>query len=292
MGAGLARVWPALAAALLACPASAQDDGRLRLSPASDWLLDYGEASCSLRRAFGDEAQPVVLELQQRIGGPEIGLTVFGQSLKGSAGEAAYRLQPDAAWTAVANPVALTMENGADGVRFAASLLAPDVAAQSIRAYAEDPSAREREGAIAALDLDGVFENDLTLETGPLAQAMTAMRACTDDLMQTWNVDSSVLDQISRSAEPIDQPMWVRQIIRNYPSEMLRRGEEGQVDVMLLVGADGRVDECIVMRSDAHEGLQKAACDDFKRYGRFEPVHGRDGEPVRSYYFTSITYDS
>ena len=35
----------------------------LALQPSSDWVLDYAENSCALRRAFGDGPQKVFLEL-------------------------------------------------------------------------------------------------------------------------------------------------------------------------------------------------------------------------------------
>ncbi len=66
-----------------------------------------------------------------------------------------------------------------------------------------------------------------------------------------------------------------------YPEEARRRGEEGEVGLRVLVGADGRVARVVVMTSSGHERLDEAAREGARRW-RFQPAR-RGGEPIRAW---------
>lgn len=64
----------------------------------------------------------------------------------------------------------------------------------------------------------------------------------------------------------------------DYPRASLRRGEQGEVLLLVKVGADGRVDGVDVIGSSQHRRLDRAAVSAVRRW-RFEPAQ-RDGQPV------------
>jgi len=63
-----------------------------------------------------------------------------------------------------------------------------------------------------------------------------------------------------------------------YPRASMRRGERGDVLLLVKVGADGRVDGVDVVSSSQHRRLDRAAVSAVRRW-RFEPAM-RDGQPV------------
>ncbi|MDR6990749.1 energy transducer TonB [Luteimonas sp. 3794] len=63
-----------------------------------------------------------------------------------------------------------------------------------------------------------------------------------------------------------------------YPRASMRRGERGEVLLLVKVGADGRVDGVDVVSSSQHRRLDRAAVAAVRRW-RFEPAL-RDGRPV------------
>ena len=93
----------------------------------------------------------------------------------------------------------------------------------------------------------------------------------------------------ARGATPDGLARWTRRIIENYPSRALRREIEGTVGVSVSIGANGRVSSCRVTRS-ADPILDRAACDDMTRFGRFNPALDDAGNPTTGSYSTSIVY--
>jgi protein TonB len=60
--------------------------------------------------------------------------------------------------------------------------------------------------------------------------------------------------------------------------------------VTVVVGPNGRVSNCSVTSSSGESSLDQAACEGFRRYGRFNPALDAAGNPTAGSYSTSITY--
>lgn len=56
---------------------------------------------------------------------------------------------------------------------------------------------------------------------------------------------------------------------------------EAMVAFRVQVGEDGRVAECMIVRSSGYESFDRATCGALTRYGRFEPARNGDGRAVR-----------
>lgn len=65
----------------------------------------------------------------------------------------------------------------------------------------------------------------------------------------------------------------------DYPRASMRRGEEGEVVLRVVVGSNGRVDSVEIVSSSGHRRLDRAAVAAVRRW-RFEPAL-RDGQPVQ-----------
>ena len=75
-----------------------------------------------------------------------------------------------------------------------------------------------------------------------------------------------------------DQSRWVT--ADDYPSSDLRAGHTGTTGYRVVVGTNGRVSSCEVVRSSGWPGLDKAACAKVKSNARFQP--GTDGTGAKT----------
>lgn len=74
-----------------------------------------------------------------------------------------------------------------------------------------------------------------------------------------------------------------------YPDQSRRLGEEGEVIISVLVGADGKVTDGKIEKSSGFERLDKAALDYYMRRGRFR-AGIKDGQPIASWKSIKVTF--
>jgi protein TonB len=79
-----------------------------------------------------------------------------------------------------------------------------------------------------------------------------------------------------------DPLRWIS--LDDYPPDAIRKGEGGLTVVRLLIGLDGRVQSCGVIKSSGSASLDTATCDAAIKRGVFEPARLASGQPVRSTY--------
>lgn len=58
----------------------------------------------------------------------------------------------------------------------------------------------------------------------------------------------------------------------------------------LLIGCDGTVKDCTVLKSSGHDVLDKAGCDNMLNYARFSPATDGEGRPVESFHEMSFKF--
>lgn len=66
----------------------------------------------------------------------------------------------------------------------------------------------------------------------------------------------------------------------DYPAAAQRNGEEGTVQANLLIGPDGKVQSCTVIRSSNSKALDDATCSILQRRARFKPARDVNGMAV------------
>jgi len=94
---------------------------------------------------------------------------------------------------------------------------------------------------------------------------------------------------VPRSARPKTSPgTWATTI--DYPPAELRMEHEGTTAFRVTVGTDGRVTECMIIRSSGYPGLDEATCAKVSKRARFEPATNDAGEKVTGSYANSIRW--
>jgi hypothetical protein len=266
-------------------------DAPVVMAPSSQWVVDYADDSCSLRRSFQSGADQVTLELRQFGPGDILEITLASTTLPRSSGRLQLRFEPDEGFYRPWG--AFPYDDGESrGVLFHDSLRPNAVKrlAPPLPDWADaDREARER--AITALAIRSAFTRTLTLQTGSLHPPMNAMRTCLDELVTHWGLDATTQRTLSRRPKPLDLMDWSRRIQSSYPTGMVQRGRSGLVNIRLVVGPDGKPSACIPNKEFSTAGFEDHACAVTMRYARFEPALDASGAPVASFYATTITYE-
>jgi len=76
-------------------------------------------------------------------------------------------------------------------------------------------------------------------------------------------------------ATPKNENLWIGAF--DYPSDALRKGQQGNVIVAFDITADGRVKNCVVEASSGTPSLDRVPCRLIERKARFKPANGESG---------------
>lgn len=92
-----------------------------------------------------------------------------------------------------------------------------------------------------------------------------------------------------KAAAPRNEPArWAT--TDDYPSRDLREGNEGTAIFRAIVGSNGRVSACEIIRSSGHPGLDAATCKAVTSRARFEPATDENGEKMVGTYTNSVRW--
>ena len=282
----------AVSLALYATPVrAAENEQPLVMAPISDWVVDYADKSCALRRAFANEDEKAVLELRQYGPGDRIEVAVLSDTVSRTRGSPRTRFEPASEWSEP--PAANFIDAGSyHGVIYDDTLRLKETRPEEgpLPEW-PDEDRKTREQAVTGITITNSFERDLTLQTGKLHAPMEAMRTCLQDLVSQWGIDQGVPGPLARGPTPLGIASWSRRTLEAYPTDMLRAGKSARVPVRLVVGKDGRVKSCHP-NGFAEPSFLEAACDSMMRYARFNPAVDGNGEPADGTYVTTIVYQT
>lgn len=76
----------------------------------------------------------------------------------------------------------------------------------------------------------------------------------------------------------------------DYPARDLREGNEGVSGFSVVVGVNGRVASCEIVRSSGHPGLDAATCKAVTARARFAPATDENGDAVQGTYSNSVRW--
>lgn len=291
--------WRIMAAAgLLALPlvpARAEDEVT-RLTPRTEWVVDYAKERCSLHRGFGEGDGTVNLRIDWFGPRPGHRIMLVGPAVpkfRTAANDIAYRLTPDAEPRPSSAISGTFLDQPA--VSFGASFQPydPDLAwdrmsvAEQMQAVSvPKPAQPEFERLVQSLEVRFANGHALLLELGRMTKPLEALRACMDNLQSVWGLDPAVQASLSRHAVP--KPSTIRRLQRRYPSNMLIDGVNAFVPVRVMVDANGDVTDCVVQSEGIDKAFTDAVCDGLAR--GYEPALDADGNPVPSVYPTSVFF--
>ena len=279
----------AVIASLAAQPVIAQD--RLELAPSSNWLLDYAEDSCALRRTFGEDGSKVLLEMRQFAPDNQLQLMISSADIAYRNRRPSVRFLPDATKAKPQDVMAVESDDWGKGVLLHTSVrTAPD--GEPVNAAYWNPDARdEREAAITGISVTGTFRQNFLLLTGALAKPMNAMRECVDNLMTHWGLDPEVQRNLLRPATPKNYRETALALVKQgYPSDMIRNGEQTAMRIRMAVDESGKGTICKAQLNLGNEVFERTACDFLAKRLEFNPALGRDGNPVASYWTVGVLY--
>ncbi len=264
-----------LCALLAATGASAQAPAPAPLlTPSSPWQVDYAENECRLVREFGRDDQRVALRIARASSLEQFDVVVAGPGVPDLPLRRVtrIRLQPQGT------------EIESEGY----SMQVPDQNFHFIRLFDMDAPVLSQFQPIQMLTVtNGSFSVSLRLDNA--VQALAALQTCQDDLLTEWGFDVAQYRALERPPKSSsNEAYWVTS--DDYPTDALRREQQGMTTTMLTVGIDGRVSHCRVVRSSDVASLDAAACTALMRRANFEPARGPGGQAIEAPFIKRVRW--
>ncbi len=301
-------LFAALMAGLLCIPAQAIETASeaanrpnaVRLEPISPWSLDYGVDRCRLVRQFGSEDDQYLVAIEQSAPQASFGLTLAGSLVRQfQFGDRSFLGLQDDAYVARLNRIMRGNATKAGPAIILASVVLMGEGSRRIIANSDEPVEIEASdlinGAINLIEAAKinriVLRKDreaLVLETGNLFAPFEKLNECTRSLLTDWGLKPSEHDAYY-------PPLWTnrkaitKRIMSSYPRDALIRGEQGVFQMRAIIEEDGSVSSCHLGQSTKTETLESPACREMMR-AEFEPARTNKGDPMRSFFATSISY--
>ncbi|MEO5705857.1 MAG: energy transducer TonB [Alteraurantiacibacter sp.] len=148
----------------------------------------------------------------------------------------------------------------------------------------------EQAGRVTAVLVEHGFERPVLLRTGSLAAPLRAMNTCLDELMLHWGIDVEAHRHLTRAAQPLDYDRLAREIVDNYPREMLSQRQQAYIRVRLAVSPEGTTTACNLQNDYNETTFERTVCEAMFEYARFEPALDAAGQPIASYYQINVVF--
>jgi TonB family protein len=280
----------AISTALLPTPVFAET---VVLKPSGPWNVDFGETKCRLNRLFGQTGNQHLLAFEQYYPSSGTGLFIAGPAFtKFGSGKQTELSLIEAEPPLKYQPFTGTVDDFGTAVIFSTV----PMRGQGVTGGDAD---HERGPGIPRLDTDfakkvrslTVIQGDksVKLETGPLGDAIAALNQCSEDLVYSWGFDLDQHRTASRRPVWLNEQAIAEKLQSEYPVGALKNGRQAILRMRVTVDAEGKVEDCVLL-SVAQEGdVKSRACQQMER-AKFEPALDAAGQPMRSYYTSTITY--
>lgn len=249
-------------------PASAAAPQPLQpLHPLGAWNLDYGETQCAALRDFGTSQDAITFAIIPALNGETYELFVgrrhygpmFAEELEGSVD---FGSGPIKAWL---------LHYAGQGRK---------VELYQYRITAGE-MAQARTAKRVRLRIEGGPERTFELEDMPAL--LDGLQKCTADLRQYWNVGGERDGRIVVPAKGDVRNVFTP---NDYPSEALKRRQQGKAQYLLLVDDSGKVAGCHVQLASGVPALDAMGCVAIQERARFKPAQDKAGKAVRSAYLS------
>lgn len=269
--------------------------GVARLAPATPWNIDYGETDCLMQRSFEADGKRYLVTFVQSAPSRTFSLTVAGPEMKSLLGakELTLALSASGPLTLTQTPLSANLPD------YGTALIFNGVALEDMPTQGPD-SAQKPGGAgidpVQAAKADRIMigagkrKKGVWFETGSLKPVFAALNTCTTDLLTQWGLD------------PVQHRSYVPPVFRNgmefaiylnehYPKRAATNGEGGIFSFRLIIEADGTVSSCHVEARTKVYDLDPR-CKDIVRIAKFDPARDAQGNPMRSFFATTVTYST
>lgn len=252
-------VWALLSASTspaLATPGAAPPPVAVRAS--EQWQIIENRTGCSLRAevAGGQKVRAVVLT-------PDFGTA--------SIGSAQLELVPGV----LPDMFNVGLKIGDAEPRISLGVPSQDSAGLRTGIRTEDAELREMErGTIVLAAVPG---ETVAFSTSHAVPMLIRLGQCDQRVLET-----ALGGSIPKAATPArsKSPIFGIFSSADYPREALARNQQGLTAVILRIGINGRVTECLVAESSGTESLDKATCEILRRRTKYSPARDASGGPV------------
>ena len=230
------------------------------LQAATGWKVDYSSTSCILTRQFTGGGQSYDFELTLTPIEKRAWLRIGSAEKVGKFDEGDAVVEVDG--VKLGEPTHFNMFGNTKG--------------GATREFLFLQFRRDVAHANRSLRLRPARHGDLTLEMPDFPGAMRAMDSCMDDLHRSLGVDPAVLQTIATNPEG-----WAFQFVRSPDREF-------EMQLLYWVTAEGKVDDCRILKSSGIADFDQRFCEELKRNGRFKPAKSVAGAPVRAPVFEDL----
>lgn len=239
----------------MAAPAQA-----VPLQPVSPWSVDYGTTQCAAARTFGSASAPVRLSIVPSVSGGTYMLQVteqeegprFAQELGGSVDFGTGPITSNALYF------------GGNGAK---------MRAHQFRITATQMEYARTAGAVSLRETRGA-SFDFALADMP--SLLDALRKCTADLQQSWNVSAAVKTDV----KPVGD---VRAIFtsNDLPAAAMQKQQPERARYQLFVDEKGAVAGCDVLVPGGSALIDTEGCQLLSERAKFKPAADAAGKAVR-----------
>ena len=299
----------------VATPAFAQesdtshDDDTVILKPTSDWRLREMDDRCRLSRRFGSGEDRTTLWIDKGGPGPSVNITLIGRPFRHPYGPN-LRIGFGSQELLKRNYITSTSSRGRPVISlFGVKIQRSPEAQENAPLQYEDGNQEVADilddgtlggstqdipihqlSGLTSLNMEGALVKPVSLEIGPLKDAFSELRTCTNALTARLSGSSTEERDIVTGILPKDQIKWAKKIQANYPFHLLAERQEGSVKVRLTVSSQGRATFCEVTEYSGPASFNDTACLLILRHARFNPAINSDGEPVAGFFGTQVVY--
>ena len=284
-----------LATAGIQAPAAAKTT---TLAPLSPWAVDFGENRCRLARTFGDADNKHVAIFDQFGPSRRFVLTLAGPSFRKFRGRTeTITRYSDSQEPFESLPYAGDLGDFGKAIIFRGlGLTGPLSSGENEAAALPGPSSFS---TAFLLDVDAANavefvsvrqrKREVRLQTGDLGDAFKVLNDCTMGLVESWGLDRAAHLSARSLPKWLNEEEIAKGIAGRYPNRALRKGESGFVNLRVMVSEAGTMTECVVENVTEAQALDSPACAEMRK-AEFEPALDAEGQPMKSFYQTRITY--
>jgi len=268
----------------------------LVLEPSSAWHIDYDDEKCRLTRTFGEAENTHLLYLDMAGPAMAFDMTVAGPGFVDYSDNREVLVSFG------------TNEPFVEDSYFIGSIesFGPALIMDKIRAdlipwgqwnRSEEKNiapafpilAVEPIGSSERITITQERETPVVFATGEMRGALVSLNDCVVSFIEHWGLDLAKHRTATRLPEWANMRSIVRRILSSYPSSTIRGGEQGNIQIRVIIDERGQVTECHQLETNLREAVKSPLCP-LMEDARFEPALDAQGQPMRSYFLQTIRY--
>ena len=282
--------WIAICVAVFAASfaAPAQADEGITLEPSSDWRFREYEDRCRISRNFGEGENRTTLWIEQGGAEPNYNLTLIGRPLRHPYG-GGVRIQFGDLPENIRSYISAESSRGRPVLMmYGATLTQPEMGRDETSPTPDLSFDSELAEQIETLRLRTSIVEPIQLELGAMGEPLTFLNECGTKISALLSQAGRALTGEAAPPQPIDEDDWLNR--GDYPLHLVAAQMQGRIVFRLTVNRQGRPSSCFILESNKPQLFDDSVCLGLMKRAEFEPARDANGEPVASYYVSSVSF--